>query len=356
MKTMKKALYAACLAATILLSLGACGSNENQYVDDFSQALAALDWGEGTTTYVIGHKSPDTDAVCSAITYAYLMNALGYPCEPRVAGKLNNETKMVLNRFGVAEPKLLESAEGERIILTDHSELQQAIAGVEKAKILQIIDHHALGSVSTSSPLYCRILPVGSSNTVVYTCFKAYGVTISKEMAGLMLSALLSDTNNMTSTTVAAVDSLMYAELVPLVGMTDVDSYYQEMTDSLASYTGMTDEEIFFSDYKDYASASVGKDIGVAVVNSLDEAAQVSLRDLMTSFMPTALASRQREMVFTMVLNKTANYTDILYQGEGAKEAVEAAFGPSDSDYIRCEGQLSRKNDFIPDLSKVLQN
>ena len=88
MKTMKKALYAACLAATILLSLGACGSNENQYVDNFSQALAALDWGEGTTTYVIGHKSPDTDAVCSAITYAYLMNALGYSCEPRVAGKL----------------------------------------------------------------------------------------------------------------------------------------------------------------------------------------------------------------------------------------------------------------------------
>ena len=82
----------------------------------------------------------------------------------------------------------------------------------------------------------------------------------------------------------------------------------------------MTDEEIFFSDYTDYA-----------------------------------LASRQREMVFTMVLNKTANYTDIIYCGEGAKEAAEAAFGPSDSDYIRCEGQLSRKNDFIPALSKVLQ-
>ena len=77
-----------CLAATILLSLGSCSSNENQYDGNFSQVLAALDWGEGTTTYVIGHKSPDTDAVCSAITYAYLMNALGYSCEPRVAGRL----------------------------------------------------------------------------------------------------------------------------------------------------------------------------------------------------------------------------------------------------------------------------
>lgn len=178
-----------CLAATILLSLGSCSSNENQYDGNFSQVLAALDWGEGTTTYVIGHKSPDTDAVCSAITYAYLMNALGYSCEPRVAGKLNNETKMVLKRFGVAEPHLLENA-------------------------------------------------------------------------GLMLSALLSDTNNMTSTTVTAVDSAMYAELLLLTGIADANSYYEEMTDSLASYTGMTDEEIFFSDYKDYGSESVGCDMG----------------------------------------------------------------------------------------------
>ena len=269
-----------CLAATILPSLGACGSNEKQYVDNFSQALAALDWGEGTTTYVIGHKSPDTDAVCSAITYAYLMNALGYSCEPRVAGKLNNETKMVLKRFGVAEPQLLENA-------------------------------------------------------------------------GLMLSALLSDTNNMTSTTVTAVDSAMYAELLPLTGIADANSYYEEMTDSLASYTGMTDEEIFFSDYKDYGSESVGCDMGGAVVNSLDESSQVSLRKRMLSFMPTALLSREREMVFAMILNKTANYTDIIYCGEGAKEAAEAAFGQSDTDYIRCQGQLSRKNDFIPAISKV---
>ena len=257
---MEKMLYAVCLAATVLLSLLSCNGDENWGVENFSEALAALDWGEGTTTYVIGHKSPDTDAVCSAIAYAYLMNALGYSCEPRVAGKLNNETKMVLKRFGVAEPQLLENA-------------------------------------------------------------------------GLMLSALLSDTNNMTSTTVTAVDSAMYAELLLLTGIADANSYYEEMTDSLASYTGMTDEEIFFSDYKDYGSESVGCDMGVAVVNSLDESSQVSLRKRMLSFMPTALLSREREMVFAMILNKTANYTDIIYCGEGAKEAAEAAFGQSDTDY-----------------------
>lgn len=88
LKTMEKMLYAVCLAATVLLSLLSCNGDENWGVENFSEALAALDWGEGTTTYVIGHKSPDTDAVCSAIAYAYLMNALGYSCEPRVAGRL----------------------------------------------------------------------------------------------------------------------------------------------------------------------------------------------------------------------------------------------------------------------------
>lgn len=352
---MKKVLYMLGFAATVILALSSCSDNESVEAGNFKCVFDALDWGEGTTTYVIGHKSPDTDAVCSAITYAYLMKALGYQCEARVAGKLNNETKMVLERFGIEVPKVLDNAEGERMIMTDHSELQHAIDGMGGARILQIIDHHALGSAVTAAPLYCRIMPIGSTCSVVYTSFKEYGVTIGKDMAGLMLSALLSDTNNMTSTTTSAVDSIMYAELLPLTGITDAESYYKEMADSLASYSGMTDEEIFFTDYKDYGKESVGKEIGVAVVNSLDEAAHVSLRNRMVAFMPSALEKREREMVFAMIVNKRENYTDIIYYGDGAREAAEAAFGKSDTDYIRLDGQLSRKNDFIPAISKALK-
>ena len=353
---MKKVLYMLGLALAVIIPLSSCSDNDCVEAVEFKCVFDALDWGEGTTTYVIGHKSPDTDAVCSAISYAYLMKALGYQCEARVAGKLNNETKMVLARFGIEVPKVMDNANGERMIMTDHSELQHAIEGMDKARLLQIIDHHALGSAVTSAPLYCRIMPVGSTCSVVYTSFKDYGVAIGKDMAGLMLSALLSDTNNMTSSTTCALDSMMYRELLPLTGITDVESYYREMADSLASYSGLTDEEIFFSDYKDYGAESVGKEIGVAVVNSLDEAAQVSLRNRMATFMPTALEKKNGDMVFAMIINKTDNYTDIIYYGDGAKEAAEKAFGKSDKDYIRCEGQLSRKNDFIPAISKALQN
>lgn len=352
---MKKVLFIWGLALTVLIQLSSCSDNESIAAEDFKCVFDALDWGKGTT-YVIGHKSPDTDAVCSAITYAYLMRALGHRCEARVAGKLNNETKMVLNRFGIEIPKVLDDAEGERIIMTDHSELQHAISGMDKAKILQIIDHHALGSAVTAAPLYCRIMPIGSSCSVVYTSFKDYGVTIGKDMAGLMMSALLSDTNNMTSTTTSALDSIMYEELLPLTGIADAESYYQEMADSLASYTGMTDEEIFFSDYKDYSAESVGSEIGIAVVNSLDESAQVNLRNRMVRFMPTALEKRKRKMVFAMIVNKNDDYTDIIYYGEGAKKAAEEAFGKSSTDYIRCKGQLSRKNGFVPAISKALKD
>ena len=351
---MKKWLQAIGIVATILIGLSSCSNDEPVNAADFSSVFDALDWGDGVTTYVIGHKSPDTDATCSAITYSYLMNALGYHCEPRVAGKLNNETKMVLRRFGIQEPAILSDAEGERIIMVDHSEMHHAITGMDKAKILQIIDHHSQGSITTSSPLYCRIMPVGSCCTVIYTGFKEYGVTISKEMAGLLLSALLSDTNNLASTTTSSIDSTMYAELLPLTGIGDVDGYYKEMTDSLASYMGMTDEEIFFSDYKDYSAESVGCNIGVAVVNALNDSSQTSLRNRMMSFMPQALEKKQREMVFAMILNKTGNYTDIIYYGEGAQECAEEAFGKSQDGFIRCQGQMSRKNDFIPAISKVL--
>lgn len=126
---MKKVFYVFGLALMVILAFSSCSDNESVETVKFKCVFDALDWGKGTTTYVIGHKSPDTDAACSAITYAYLMNALGYKCEARVAGKLNNETKMVLQRFGIEVPKVMDNADGERMIMTDHSELQHAIEG-----------------------------------------------------------------------------------------------------------------------------------------------------------------------------------------------------------------------------------
>ena len=260
------------VALCLVFQLASCDDRDNPSSPacPVANILACLDWGENDTTYVIGHKSPDTDAVCSAIAYASLMKSLGYRCEPRVAGKINNETKMVLEKAGVEVPPVLDNAAGLRIIMTDHNTSEQAVPGITEAKVLQIIDHHALGNSPTASIPYFKIVPLGSTNTVVYTCYQELGEPINQTMAYLMLSALLSDTNGMTSTTVTNIDREMHNTLLPLSGITDVEKHYEEMTDSLASYTGMTDEELFLSDYKDYGSEVAGRPMGVAQVNSLD--------------------------------------------------------------------------------------
>ena len=124
-----------------------CCSNDTADYIYYRNLLSRLDWGNGTT-YVVGHLTPDMDAVCSAISYAYLMRALGYNCEARVAGKCNRETTFTADTLGFTIPPVLNSADGEQLILVDHNEYSQAVDGTENAKILQVIDHHGLGSVT----------------------------------------------------------------------------------------------------------------------------------------------------------------------------------------------------------------
>lgn len=335
-----------------LLLICACTKMEPDQSADFDiKALASLDWGEGVT-YTIGHKNPDTDATCSAVCYAYLMRKLGYEVEARVPGALNNETAFVLDRFKMDIPEIMNDASGKSLILTDHSETSQAIDGIEDAKILQIIDHHGLGNIVCANPLFIKTMPVGSTCTVIYSSFKEYRVEIIQPYAGLMLSALLSDTNNLTSSTTTELDWVAYRELVALSGIADVDSYYQQMQDAASSYYGMSDIEIFLSDYKDYEMS--GHNVGVTCVNSRnDNHDAMCLR--MLDVMPQVMKEKGRDLVFALVGNVQDEYTDILFYGQGAKEAVESVFGISRDNRIRIPGLMSRKKDFIPKLSEVLE-
>lgn len=248
--------------------------------------------------------------------------------------------------------KSLDDASGKSLILTDHSETSQAVNGIENAKILQIIDHHGLGNIVSASPLFIKTMPVGSACTVVYSSFKEYGVEILQPYAGLMLSALLSDTKNLTSSTTTDLDCVAYRELLDLSGITDIDSYYQQMQDAASSYYGLNDTEIFLADYKDYEMS--GHNIGVTCINSKnDNHNEMCLR--MLAVMSQVLNDKGLDMVFALVGHVQDEYTDILFYGDGAKEAVESVFGISLNDRIRIPGLMSRKKDFIPKLSEVLE-
>ncbi len=163
--------------------------------------------------YVVGHKSPDSDSVCSAIAVADLKRQLGEECEARVAGEINNETGFILKKFGVDVPPILKNAKGKKIILVDHSDLSQAVDGMSEAMVVGLVDHHKLGDVSTSVPVEALIRPLGCNCTIVKGLCDYYGKKISKEIAGLVLCAILGDTVVFRSPTTTGEDRVVAKRL-----------------------------------------------------------------------------------------------------------------------------------------------
>ncbi|MBR4121720.1 MAG: DHH family phosphoesterase, partial [Erysipelotrichaceae bacterium] len=176
--------------------------------------------------YVIGHKSPDSDTVCSAIAYAALMNKLGIDAKPVVAGPINNESKYILERAGVEVPEILYDASGTNIIMVDHSEYAQAVDGLADANIVSIIDHHGVGTVNVGHQLLYNAKPIGATATSIWMTYLNYGVEIDQPIAQILLGAILSDTDNLTASTTISADIKAVETLSKTAGIDDLEEYY----------------------------------------------------------------------------------------------------------------------------------
>lgn len=142
--------------------------------------------------FVIGHKSPDTDSIAAAISYAYLKRQLGMDAVAKRAGEPNKETKYALDYFGVEAPEYVEQVAADQpVILVDHNESKQRADGIESAQILEVVDHHRLGDLETPGPIFMLFRPVGCVNTVIYGLYKLHGIVPEKSVAGMMLSAII---------------------------------------------------------------------------------------------------------------------------------------------------------------------
>lgn len=310
-----------------------------------------LDYGD-RETFVVGHKNPDTDSVCSAIAFAALQQKLGVNAKAMVSGKINNESAFVLKRFGVAVPEVLADAAGKNILLMDHSSYGQAVNGMSEAKILSIIDHHALGDVVTSAPLKIRTLPVGCTCTIVYLEYQENQQEIDEKTAGLMLSAILSDTVNLTSSTTTAADREVVAALAPLAGVSDLSAYFEEMADAAASYDGMSDEEIYNTDYKEFTMGS--RHVGISQMN-MKEKTREEITARMTSVLPEVFPKKGMDMLYALATDLENKRTEILAYGEGALDAAIKAFGSADGKRVFLEKVASRKKDVVPKLMEVIR-
>ena len=308
--------------------------------------------------YVTGHKSPDSDTVGSAIGYAHLLCELGYDAQPVVLGKMNNETKYILNAAGIETPMLLEDAAGCNMVLMDHSEYIQSAEGLQDANIISIIDHHADGTVTTDGQLIYDARPLGSTSTIVWIRYRNYGVTPDQKTALVMMGSILSDTKNLQSENTTYADREALKELSDLAGIKDVDAFYQDMYEASLSYEGMTYEEIFFSDYKEYESQGVKYSIGN--ISAYDEAGARDLAEHMLEVFPSVLESTGMDMAFAQInaLHDDVSFTCLIPSDDTADEVLKAAFSDTavhEDIWYKIEPYASRKKVVVPAITKVLE-
>ena len=366
--TKKTAAVICLLIAACLLAAGGFLIGRNTGVKQVREAqeqLYALNRGsfeikdiEDGPIYVIGHLSPDTDTVCSAIAYARLLTMLGYPANAAITAPVNAETAYVLKAAGTDAPPVLEDASGKSIFLVDHSEYSQAAEGMKDAHIVGILDHHGIGTVSTGYQVVYEAKPIGATATIVWLDYLNYGFEIDRETAALLLGAILSDTKNLTGTTVTEADRKAVADLAARADISDVNAFYKGMHTEMLSYKGMSNEEILFSDYKEYEIA--GYRIGIGSISVIDEDSAKAMAERMKETLPEGFKARRVDLLYASVGIREdsveANY--IIPCNEQSREYFEAAFPHYDeydgTSYIFRNGGLGRKSKFVPGLTEYL--
>lgn len=313
---------------------------------------AETDYNANETIYVIGHKEPDADTVCSSIAYASLLQALNYDAKAVLPGKLNAETSYALQKFGVPVPKSMDNAEGKQFILVDHSMYSHSIAGMPNAKVLAVLDHHAMGDIKNANPITYIAKPIGATASVVFYEFKAQKVKISRPIAGLLLSAICSDTIGLKSPTTTAYDRYAVKKLMKLSKVKNLQTYTNELLDAGNIYDTLSTKELAYYDYKVYAVGA--KSFAVAQLQSTNPKQLEALEKQFVPFMQENLGSFGVDMYFMMLTNLDSFATKLLCFGNDSLATAQKAFG-QESDIIILPGAVSRKKQIVPPLQKALQ-
>ena len=301
---------------------------------------------------IFGHKNPDTDTICSAIAYVELKNKLGKDVKAVRLGEINEETKYALNYFKAEKPELVENVAGKEIILVDHNERTQTAEGFEEAKILELIDHHRISNFNVDEPLYARVEPVGCTATIILKLFKENGLAPSKETAGLMLSAIISDTLLFKSPTCTQCDAKAGKELAEIAGV-DLKEYGLEMLKAGTALGDKSEAELLNMDMKIFEID--GEKIGVAQVNTVNEAEVLERKEKLLAEIDNIIAKEGLKFFMLAITNILTNDSTALVSGNG-NDVIEKAFGEKvDSNLVILKGVVSRKKQIIPPLTKAIQ-
>ena len=302
---------------------------------------------------VFGHKNPDTDTICSAIAYAELKNKLGKDVKPVRLGEINEETKYVLDYFKVEKPELVENVAGKEIILVDHNERTQTADGFEEAKVLELIDHHRISNFNVDEPLMVRMAPVGCTATIILGMYKENELVPSKEVAGLMLSAIISDTLLFKSPTCTQQDIEAATELARIAEI-DVNSYGLEMLKAGTNLSTKSEAELIDLDAKSFPMGSYN--MRIAQVNVVDEQELLARREALEFSMKEANATHGYDTFLLVVTNILTSVSTGLVVGEALDTVAKAFNTDYENGLLILPGVVSRKKQVVPPLTVAFEN
>ena len=302
-------------------------------------------------TYIFGHKSPDTDTITSSLVMANLEKALGnadaVACR---LGSLNKETEYVLNYFDIEAPELIDDVEdGAQVILVDHNSPSESVDNLENAKILKVVDHHKL-ALETSYPLFYRAEPVGCTETVLFKLYKENGVEVTKEIASLMLSAIISDTLLLKSPTTTEDDVEAVKELAEIAEV-DYESYGLEMLKAGTDLSDFSIEEILDLDAKQIDFGDVK-----SIVNQVNTASipdVLEMQEDLEDGIQKIIDDEDLDIFMLLITDIVNSNSEVLVLGSQAS-LVEVAYDVTlEDNHALLEGVVSRKKQVVPIMTET---
>ncbi|MBY0090961.1 manganese-dependent inorganic pyrophosphatase [Priestia megaterium] len=303
-------------------------------------------------TLIFGHKNPDTDTICSAIAYADLKNKLGVEAEPVRLGDINGETQFALEKFNAELPRFVDevSKETNEVILVDHNERQQSANDIDQVRVLEVIDHHRIANFETADPLYYRAEPVGCTATILNKMYKENGVEIEPNIAGLMLSAIISDSLLFKSPTCTDQDVAAAKELAEIAGV-DAEEYGLAMLKAGADLGDKTASQLISLDAKEFSMGT--SKVEIAQVNAID-VNDVLVRKVELEEAITKTIEEKGLQLFLLVVTDILNSNSTALALGSASSKVEEAYNVTlENNTAVLEGVVSRKKQVVPVLTSV---
>lgn len=300
--------------------------------------------------YVVGHKIPDSDSICSAIALSYLKSTLGEETVPARLGELSPETLFILERFGFEQPELKTSYAGESLYIVDHSDRVQGPDDIDDATILGIIDHHKLGDITTSAPLECWIRPVGCTNTIIKMMYDFHDVEIPKDIAGAMMCAILSDTVIFKSPTCTTADIKCVEALAEIAGIEDPKALGMEMFKVKSAVEGTPVRDLVLRDFKDFDMN--GNLVGIGQLEVIDLSIFDEMKADLEADIAALKAEGNRHSVLLLLTDIMKEGSEVLVVSDDA-DLTEKAYGKASVDgKVWLDGVLSRKKQVVPPLQE----